>query len=187
MILIIDNYDSFTYNVYQYVGSIDKNVKIVRNDKITIEEIEKLNPNKIIISPGPGTPDDAGISMEVIKKFGKQTPMLGICLGHQCMGQVFGATVSHAKALYHGKYSMIEHTDSKLLTGLSSPFKAARYHSLAVIEGTVPECLKITAKTEEGEIMAMEHKDYPIYGLQFHPESIYTPQGMAIIKNFMEL
>ncbi len=187
MILLIDNYDSFTYNVYQYAGSINPDIKVVRNDKITIDEIKEINPEKIIISPGPGTPHDAGISIEVIKEFGKDTPILGICLGHQCIGQAFGATVSHAKKLYHGKFSMVEHDDGKLFKGMSNPIKAARYHSLAIIEETAPECLKVTAKTEDGEIMAVEHVDYPIYGLQFHPESIYTPEGLKLIENFIRL
>ncbi len=183
MILLIDNYDSFTYNVYQYAGSINPDIKVVRNDKITVEEIIKLNPEKIIISPGPGTPKDAGISIELIKKLGKRIPILG----HQCIGEAFGATVSYAKDLYHGKYSMIELGESKLFDGLPNPLKVARYHSLAIIKDTLPDCLKITAVTNDGEIMAVEHREYPIYGLQFHPESIYTPQGMEIIKNFMEL
>lgn len=187
MILLIDNYDSFTYNVYQYAGSIEPNIKVVRNDKITIDEIVKMKPDKIIISPGPGTPDDAGVSIEAIKKLGDKTPILGICLGHQCIGRAYGATVSHAKALYHGKFSMVTADDSGLFAGLDSPFKAARYHSLAVIADTVPDCLKVTAVTEDGEIMAIEHMEYPVYGLQFHPESIYTPDGMKIIKNFLEL
>ncbi|MEX1375937.1 MAG: bifunctional anthranilate synthase component II/anthranilate phosphoribosyltransferase [Eubacteriales bacterium] len=187
MILLIDNYDSFTYNVYQYAGSINPDIKVVRNDKITIEEIRALNPEKIIISPGPGTPHDAGISIDIIKELGKEIPILGICLGHQCIGEAFGATVSHAKKLYHGKFSMINFENSKLFKNLQSPLKVARYHSLAIIDDTMPDCLKITAKTDDGEIMAVEHKEYPIYGLQFHPESIYTPQGMEIIKNFMEI
>jgi len=187
MILLIDNYDSFTYNVYQYVGSINPSIKVVRNDKITIDEIIKLNPEKIIISPGPGTPKDAGISIDVIKRLGMKIPILGICLGHQCIAEAFGATVSHAKELCHGKYSMIDLGDSKIFKELVSPLKVARYHSLSVIDGTLPDCLKITAKTDDGEIMAIEHKDYPIYGLQFHPESIYTPQGIEIINNFMDI
>lgn len=187
MILLIDNYDSFTYNVYQYAGSIDSDIKVVRNDKITIDEIRALAPSKIIISPGPNTPDDAGISIDVIKEFGETIPILGICLGHQCIGQAFGATVSNAKKLCHGKYSMIELGDSPIFKGLDNPFQAARYHSLAVIEGTIPECLRVVAKTDDGEIMALEHVEYPIYGLQFHPESIYTPEGMKLIENFILL
>ena len=187
MILLIDNYDSFTYNVYQYVGSINPDIKVVRNDKITIEEIKALSPEKIIISPGPGTPQDAGLSIDIIKELGKDIPILGICLGHQCIGEAFGATVSHAKKLFHGKFSMINLEDSKIFKGLPSPLKVARYHSLAIIESTLPDCLKITARTGDGEIMAVEHKEYPIYGLQFHPESIFTPQGMELIKNFMSI
>jgi anthranilate synthase component 2 len=187
MILLIDNYDSFTYNVYQYAGSFDRDIKVARNNKITLDEIRKMQPDKIIISPGPGTPDDAGISIDVIKEFCETASILGICLGHQCIGQAFGAAVSYAKKLCHGKYSMVELYESPIFEGLESPLKAARYHSLAVIDGTVPECLKITAETDDGEIMALEHREYPIYGLQFHPESIYTPEGMKIIKNFVML
>ena len=185
MILLIDNYDSFTYNVYQYAGSIEPDIKVVRNDKITLKEIREMAPDKIIISPGPGTPDDAGISIEVIKEFATTTPILGICLGHQCIGQAFGAKISHAKKLCHGKYSMIELGESPIFEGIESPMQAARYHSLAVIDGTVPDCLKVTARTDDGEIMAVEHIDYTIYGLQFHPESIYTPEGMKLIENFI--
>ena len=187
MILLIDNYDSFTYNVYQYAGSLDPDIKVVRNDKITLDEIREMKPDKIIISPGPGTPDDAGVSIDVILKLGREIPILGICLGHQCIGQAFGATVSYAKKLCHGKYSMVELGDSPMFEGIKSPMQAARYHSLAVIEGTLPDCLKVTAKTDDGEIMALEHKDYPIYGLQFHPESIYTPEGMKLIENFIAI
>ena len=187
MILLIDNYDSFTYNVYQYAGCFDCDIKVARNDRITLDEINEMRPDKIIISPGPGTPDDAGISIDAIKAFGKSIPILGICLGHQCIGQAFGATVSHAKKLCHGKYSMVDIYDSPMFKDLDSPLKAARYHSLAVMEGTVPECLKVTAKTGDGEIMALEHREYPIFGLQFHPESIYTPEGMKIIENFVML
>ncbi|MBN2879453.1 MAG: bifunctional anthranilate synthase component II/anthranilate phosphoribosyltransferase [Clostridia bacterium] len=187
MILLIDNYDSFTYNVYQYLGSINPDVKVIRNDKITVDEIINMKPEKIIISPGPGTPQDAGISIEIIKRLGKYIPILGICLGHQCIGEAFGATVSYAKNLFHGKYSMINLEDSVLFDGLQSPFKGARYHSLAIIENTMPDCLKVTARTEDGEIMAVEHTEYPVYGLQFHPESIYTPEGMKIIENFMNI
>ena len=187
MVLLIDNYDSFTYNVYQYAGSFDSDIRVARNDKIALDEIREMAPDRIIISPGPGTPDDAGISIDIIKEFGGKIPILGICLGHQCIGQAFGATVSHAKKLCHGKYSMVELGESPLFEGLSNPFKAARYHSLAVIEGTVPACIKVTARTDDGEIMALEHTEYPIYGLQFHPESIYTPEGMALIENFMRL
>ena len=187
MILLIDNYDSFTYNVYQYAGSYDPDIKVVRNDKITLDEIREMKPDKIIISPGPGTPDDAGVSIDVILELGREIPILGICLGHQCIGQAFGATVSYAKKLCHGKYSMVELKDSPIFEDIKSPMQAARYHSLAVIDGTLPDCLKVTAMTDDGEIMALEHKDYPIYGLQFHPESIYTPEGMKLIENFIAI
>ena len=187
MILLIDNYDSFTYNIYQYVGSFDSDIVVVRNDKITLDEIQQMNPDKIIISPGPGTPDDAGISMEAVKRFGKYIPILGICLGHQCIGQAFGAVIGHAKILCHGKYSMIDLMKHPLFLGLSNPLKAARYHSLAIIESTLPDCFQVIAKTNDNEIMAIAHNTYPVYGLQFHPESIYTPEGMTLFKNFLKL
>ncbi len=187
MILLIDNYDSFTYNVYQYVGSVINDIKVTRNDMITIDEIKKLAPDKIIISPGPGIPDDAGICIDIIKEFGQTIPILGICLGHQCMAQVFGATISHAKTLCHGKFSMLTYKNSKLLLGVKQPFKAARYHSLAIVEETLPDCFITTSQAPDGEIMAIEHKTYPLFGLQFHPESIYTPQGMTIIRNFLKM
>lgn len=187
MVLLIDNYDSFTYNVYQYVGSVDPDVRVIRNDAATIDEIRAMNPDQIIISPGPGTPDDAGISMDVIREMGAEIPVLGICLGHQCIGQVYGATVGHAQALHHGKQSTIQLMEAPLFEGLSRPFQAARYHSLAVVNHTVPDCLKITAYTDDGEVMAVEHREHPVYGIQFHPESIYTPEGMQLIRNFLSL
>ena len=185
MILLIDNYDSFTYNLYQYIGIFNEDIKVVRNDKITIKEIEALDPEKIVVSPGPKSPKDAGICLEVIKYFAGKKPILGICLGHQCIGEAFGATVSYAKKIFHGKQSIIEHDGSSIFAGINSPIKVARYHSLAIIEATIPECLAVIAKTEDGEIMAVKHKQYPIVGLQFHPESIFTEHGKRIIENFV--
>lgn len=185
MILLIDNYDSFTYNLYQYIGTFNPDIKVVRNDKITIEEIEQMKPEKIVISPGPKAPKDAGICLEVIRYFAGKIPMLGICLGHQCIGEAFGATVSYAKKICHGKQSLINHDGTGLFKGIDSPIKIARYHSLAIVKETVPDCLIVTATTDDGEIMAIRHRDYDITGLQFHPESIYTEHGKKIIENFV--
>ena len=185
MILLIDNYDSFAYNLYQYIGVFCDDIKVVRNDKITIEEIKELQPEKIILSPGPKSPKEAGICMEVVKEFYDKVPMLGICLGHQCIGEAFGGIVSYAKALFHGKQSEITHDGTGLFEGIDSPIKVARYHSLAVQQEGLPDCLRVTAVTDDGEIMAMQHKEYPVYGLQFHPESIYTEHGKRIIDNFI--
>ncbi len=187
MILLIDNYDSFTYNLYQYIGIFNSDIKVVRNDKVTIEEIEQMNPEKIVISPGPKNPKEAGICLDVIKHFAGKKPILGICLGHQCIGEAFGATVSYANKICHGKQSSITHDGTGIFAGLSSPIKVARYHSLAVIEDTLPECLEVTAKTDDGQIMALKHKKYPIFGLQFHPESIYTEHGKRILENFVSM
>lgn len=185
MILLIDNYDSFTYNLYQYFGTFEPDIKVVRNDKITIEEIEQMNPDRIVISPGPKSPKEAGICLEVIRHFAGKKPMLGICLGHQCIGAAFGATVSYAKEILHGKQSVIAHDGTSVFKGISSPIKIARYHSLAVLEETIPDCLKVLAKTDDGEVMAIRHKEYPIVGLQFHPESVYTQHGKRLIENFV--
>lgn len=185
MILLIDNYDSFTFNLYQYIGIFNTDIQVVRNDKITINEIEQLNPEKIILSPGPKSPIDAGICIEVIKHFYKNIPILGICLGHQCIGAAFGGKVDAAKSILHGKQSMIYHDGNSILKGLNSPIKIARYHSLAVTMEEFPDCLDILATTEDGEIMAIQHKKYPVIGLQFHPESIYTDHGKKIIENFI--
>lgn len=187
MILLIDNYDSFTFNVYQYLASFGVEVKVVRNDKITLEEIKKMNPEKIVLSPGPKAPKDAGICIELIKTFYKDYPILGICLGHQAIGEAFGATVSYAKEICHGVDSEITITSGKLFKGIPEKTKVARYHSLAIIKETLSEEFVINATTADGEIMAIEHKQYPLFGLQFHPESIYTPEGMKIIENFMKL
>lgn len=187
MILLIDNYDSFSYNVFQLIGSVEPDIKVVRNDEVTIEEIEVMNPDAIILSPGPGKPSEAGICMDTVKYFAGKKPILGICLGHQAICEAFGATVSYAKELMHGKQKEIEKIgESTLFKGMECHFPAARYHSLAAIEETMPDVLKITARCEDGEIMAVEHRDYKIFGLQFHPESVMTPDGKTIIKNFME-
>lgn len=185
MILILDNYDSFTYNLYQYFGTFTPDVKVVRNDKITIEEIETMNPEKIVLSPGPKAPKDAGICMEAVRHFLAKKPILGICLGHQCIGEALGGSVSYAKTIFHGKQSVIEHDGTGIFQGINSPIKVARYHSLAVQEADLPADLRVTARTKDGEIMAMCHKKYPVVGLQFHPESIYTEHGKRLIENFV--
>lgn len=184
MLLLIDNYDSFTYNLYQYIGRFEKNIKVVRNDKITVEEIKKLDPEYIVISPGPKTPSEAGICLDVIKTFYKTKPILGICLGHQSIGQAFGANIKHANKLYHGKKSTIELKKDIMFEGIENPLEVARYHSLIVEKESLPDCLEILSEYE-GEIMAMKHKDYFVYGLQFHPESILTKQGHKLIQNFL--
>lgn len=184
MILLIDNYDSFTYNLYQYLGMFDE-VAVVRNDVITIEEIKEMKPHKIVISPGPKSPDEAGRCLEIIKNFYQSIPILGICLGHQCIGKAFGGEIVYAKSLYHGKTSLVEHNGKGIFAGLESPLQVARYHSLAVDESTLSDELEIIGAADDGEIMAIQHKRYPVIGLQFHPESIYTPQGMKLIENFL--
>ena len=187
MILLIDNYDSFTYNLYQYMGIFEKDIKVVRNDKITIEEIEQLNPNRIVLSPGPKSPKEAGICMDVVKHFYTKKPILGICLGHQSIGAAFGAKIIHAKELMHGKQSEVTFdTESLLFKGCPKKAPVARYHSLAADPETMPDVLKVTAVTDDGEIMAVQHVEYPIYGVQFHPESIMTPDGKGMIQNFLE-
>ncbi len=185
MILLIDNYDSFTYNLYQYLGIFTEEIQVVRNDKITLEEIRSLHPERIVLSPGPKSPKEAGICMDVVREFLEQRPILGICLGHQCIGEALGGTVSYAKELCHGKQSLIWHTGESIFAGIGSPIQAARYHSLAVQEDGLPDCLQVLARTEDGEIMAMRHREYPVVGLQFHPESIYTEYGKRMIDNFV--
>ena len=187
MILLIDNYDSFTYNLYQYMGIFEKDIKVVRNDKMTIEEIEQLNPDRIVLSPGPKSPKEAGICIEVVKHFYQKKPILGICLGHQSIGAAFGAEIIHAKELMHGKQSLITQDGRGIFEGIPSPVYVARYHSLAVDEKTLPDVFEILARTEDGEIMAMQHKEYPLIGIQFHPESIYTDHGKKMIENFLKL
>lgn len=187
MILLIDNYDSFTYNLYQYIGIFYKDIVVARNDKITIEEIREMAPERIILSPGPKAPKDAGICMEVVRTFAGQIPILGICLGHQCIGEAFGGVVTYAKRLCHGKQSWINHTEDGIFAGIDSPIQVARYHSLAIKEESLPDCLEVTARTEDGEIMAIRHKEYPVVGLQFHPESIYTQHGKRMMENFIRM
>jgi len=187
MLLVIDNYDSFTYNLVQYFGEFGQELLVRRNDEITIEEIEAINPERIVISPGPCTPTEAGISCAVIEHFGPKKPILGVCLGHQSIGQVYGGDVVRAGRLMHGKTSPILHHGENVFAGLPSPFEATRYHSLLVKRETFPDCLRITAETAEGEIMGLAHKDLPVYGVQFHPESILTSEGKKLLGNFLKL
>ena len=190
MILLIDNYDSFTYNLVHYVEELDFDVEIYRNDKISLNKIKRLNPKKIIISPGPCTPNEAGISVDVIKQFYKSIPILGVCLGHQSIGQAFGGEVVKAKKIMHGKVSMIEHDELNIFNGIENPFQATRYHSLVISKNSLPKMLEITASTninEDNEIMAVRHREYPVFGIQFHPESILTNVGKDILANFLKL
>lgn len=187
MILMIDNYDSFTFNLVQYLGELGEEIKVVRNDKITCEQIEELAPKNIIISPGPCTPNEAGISLQVIEKFAGKIPILGVCLGHQSIGQSFGGKVIRAGRLMHGKTSPIHHDGKTIFQGLPSPFTATRYHSLIVEKESLPDCLEISAETAEGEIMGLRHKHYPVEGVQFHPESILTEHGRVMLRNFLNL
>jgi anthranilate synthase component 2 len=193
LIIVIDNYDSFTYNLVQYLGElgeefpIAENIEVYRNDKIDLETIRRLKPNGIVISPGPGRPDDAGISLEIIKELGPTLPVLGVCLGHQCIGQIFGGRVIAAPVLMHGKTSQIYHTEKGVFQGLDKPFNATRYHSLIVERDTLPDSLEVTAWIEDGMIMGLRHREYPhIQGVQFHPESILTVQGKALLRNFLK-
>ncbi|MBI5417637.1 aminodeoxychorismate/anthranilate synthase component II [Candidatus Poribacteria bacterium] len=186
MILVIDNYDSFTYNLVQYLGELGANLKVVRNDKISIANIKKLNPQKIVISPGPCTPLEAGISNDIIKNFGNKISILGVCLGHQCIGHVYGGEVVRAATLMHGKTSLIHHDGKTIFKGLSNPFEATRYHSLIVKKSSLPSCLTISAWTEDGEIMGLRHNTHPVEGVQFHPESILTLEGKKLLKNFLK-
>lgn len=188
MILLIDNYDSFSYNLYQLIGEINPDIKVIRNDEMSIGEIQSLNAERIILSPGPGRPEDAGIIMEAAKALGKTIPTLGVCLGHQAICAAFGATVTYAKELMHGKQSKVSFDrDCLLFKGCPQTALVARYHSLAAEPNTIPGCLKVTAVTTDGEVMAVQHKEYPIYGVQFHPESIMTPDGRTMLKNFINL
>lgn len=191
MLLMIDNYDSFTYNVVQYLGELGADVQVHRNDEITIEQIKALNPEKIVISPGPCTPNEAGISMDVIETFAGKRPILGICLGHQSIGQVFGANIVRAEQVMHGKTSMIHHSDAGVFEGLTNPFEATRYHSLVICKNHIPDCLEVTAWTENQdgsmeEIMGVRHRTLDIEGVQFHPESILTEHGHDLLKNFLD-
>jgi anthranilate synthase/aminodeoxychorismate synthase-like glutamine amidotransferase len=187
MILVIDNYDSFTYNLVQYFGELGANPLVKRNDEITVAEIEKLNPERICISPGPCTPKEAGVSNEVIRTLAGRYPILGVCLGHQCMGDVYGGEVVRAGRLMHGKTSPIHHNGKDLFKELPNPFEATRYHSLLIRRETFPECLEITAETAEGEIMGLRHRTLPLWGVQFHPESILTTHGKELLANFLRL
>lgn len=187
MILLIDNYDSFSYNLYQLIGEINPDIKVIRNDEMTIAEIEQLSPQKIILSPGPGRPEDAGVIVEVAKTISKKIPTLGVCLGHQAICNAYGAKITYAKELMHGKQSEVNFSQSPIFKGITEKGLVARYHSLAADKDTMPDCLKITATTTDGEIMAVEHKDYSIFGVQFHPESIMTPLGKKMLENFIKL
>jgi anthranilate synthase/aminodeoxychorismate synthase-like glutamine amidotransferase len=187
MVLIIDNYDSFTYNLVQYLGEMGVEMQIVRNDQISTKRISELNPERILVSPGPCSPREAGMSNDIIRTFGAHTPIFGVCLGHQCIGHVFGGDVIVNYRMMHGKTSAIKHTGKDLFEGMPNPFQATRYHSLVIDRKTLPQCLEITAETEEGEIMGVKHKELPIWGVQFHPESILTESGRQIMRNFLKL
>ena len=187
MLLVIDNYDSFTYNLVQYFGELGANPQVKRNDAITPEEVEKMRPSKIVISPGPGTPADAGISMELIRRFGAKVPLLGVCLGHQCIGEVYGGKVVRAGRLMHGKTSPIQHDGRGVFAQLPNPFEATRYHSLIVEAESVPSCLEVSAKTAEGEIMGLRHRQNPVHGVQFHPESILSKEGKDLLAKFLRM
>ena len=187
MLLVIDNYDSFTYNLVQYFGELGAEMEVHRNDQITLDGIREKAPSRICVSPGPCTPNEAGISCDVIREFGKDIPLFGVCLGHQSIGQVFGGDVVRAGKLMHGKTSLIHHEGKSVFAGIESPFEATRYHSLIVKRDTLPDSLEVTAKTEDGTIMGLQHKEFPIHGVQFHPESILTASGKKILKNFLEL
>lgn len=185
MILLIDNYDSFTYNLYQYLSELGQDVQVWRNDRISLEEIEALRPGRIVISPGPRTPSEAGISLAAAAHFGAIVPVLGVCLGHQCIGQAFGGRVVRAPELRHGKTSDIYHTGQGVMRGLPNPFEAGRYHSLVVDRASLPPVLEVTAETSDGLVMALRHRQYPIQGVQFHPESVLTPSGKQLLENFV--
>ena len=188
MILLIDNYDSFSYNLYQLIGSLDPDIQVIRNDAMSVEEIDRLHPEAIIISPGPGRPEDAGICIETVQKLGCRIPILGVCLGHQSIAMAYGGKVGYARTLMHGKQSVAElDTASPLFTGLPDKTKVARYHSLSADPDTLPDCLQVIAKADDDEIMAVQHKEYPVFGMQFHPESIMTPDGKLMLKNFLDL
>lgn len=188
MILLIDNYDSFSYNLFQLVGTINEDIKVIRNDEMSVDEIKSLAPSHIILSPGPKRPKDAGVCIDVVKELGSEMKILGVCLGHQSICEAYGGVVGYAKKLMHGKQSRCEvDNTSKLFKGLPNTIDVARYHSLSADEAALPDCLKITAKTDDGEIMALEHKEYNVFGVQFHPESIMTPNGIDILRNFLEV
>ncbi|MDP1634082.1 MAG: aminodeoxychorismate/anthranilate synthase component II [Gallionellaceae bacterium] len=186
MLLMIDNYDSFTYNLVQYFAELGCDVVVRRNDEITVEQIEEMKPQQIVVSPGPCTPNEAGVSVEAIKHFSGKIPLLGVCLGHQSIGQAFGGRIIHAKTLMHGKTSLIHHSNTSVFTGLPNPFTATRYHSLVIERETLPDCLEVTAWTEDNEIMGVRHKTLPVHGVQFHPESSLTEHGHDMLRNFLE-
>jgi len=185
MILVLDNYDSFTYNLVQYIGTLNDDLKVVRNDKIAVSDVRELKPEKIVISPGPGRPENAGISVELITELGQEIPILGICLGHQAIGLAYGGAVVQAPSILHGKTSRVLHNGHLLFRDIPTPFEATRYHSLIVDKNDLPDCLEVTAETEDHVIMGIQHRDYPVHGVQFHPESIVTEHGMQIIQNFI--
>lgn len=188
MILLIDNYDSFVYNLYQLIGAYRQDITVVRSREITVEEIRAMDPEAIFLSPGPGRPEDSGVCLNVIRELGPEYPILGVCLGHQAICHVYGGTVTYARELMHGKASIVyPEQDSRLMSCMDVPFKAARYHSLAAPEAELPACLRVTARTMDGEVMAVEHREYPVFGVQFHPESVLTPHGGDIIKQFFSL
>ena len=187
MILVIDNYDSFTYNLVQYLGELGADLKVFRNDKIAVEDIDKMKPGRILISPGPGQPKNAGISEAVISRFASVMPILGVCLGHQAIGEVFGGRIIRADNLMHGKTSLIHHNGKDIFKDVKNPFEATRYHSLIVERKSFPNTLEVTAETDDKEVMALKHNKYPVYGVQFHPESILTVEGKKILKNFLEI
>jgi anthranilate synthase component 2 len=186
MLLMIDNYDSFTYNLVQYLGELGEDVRVFRNDEITLEEVGRLNPAKIVISPGPCTPNEAGVSVPLIRGFAGRIPILGVCLGHQSIGQAYGGSIVHARTLMHGKTSLIRHDGKGVFRGLPNPFTATRYHSLVIARESLPECLEVTAWTDDGEIMAVRHRSLPVEGVQFHPESILTEHGHDLLANFLK-
>jgi len=188
MVLMIDNYDSFTYNLVQYLGELGADLRVVRNDAMTVDELLALDPDRIVVSPGPCTPREAGVSVEAIQRFAGVVPLLGVCLGHQSVGQAFGGTIVHAKRLMHGKTSPIKHGGSDVFAGLPDPFEATRYHSLVIDRKSLPDCLEVTAEsTDDGEIMGIRHKDLPVWGVQFHPESILTTEGKRLLANFLAM
>jgi anthranilate synthase/aminodeoxychorismate synthase-like glutamine amidotransferase len=187
MVLVIDNYDSFTYNLVQYLGELNVDMQVHRNDQISLDKIRELQPERILISPGPCSPRESGLSNEIIRTFGKEVPLFGVCLGHQCIGHTFGAEVVVNYRMMHGKTSPIRHNEKDLFAGMPNPFAATRYHSLVIKRDTMPDCLEVTAETDEGEIMGVRHKELPIWGVQFHPESILTESGRTIVRNFLTL
>jgi anthranilate synthase component 2/para-aminobenzoate synthetase component 2 len=187
MLVMVDNYDSFTYNLVQYLGELGQVIKVFRNDQITVDELEQLAPERVVVSPGPCSPAEAGISNEVIRRFAGRVPVLGVCLGHQCIGHVFGGDVVRAARLMHGKTSMIHHDGKTIFKGLPNPFQATRYHSLIIKRETLPRCLEVTAETDQGEIMGVRHKEHQIEGVQFHPESILTEAGKDLLRNFLAM